>query len=121
MGPAAAATKAATPAATALSLGTRFINIERAAIDFTAVQASDGAVRLSGFSHFDERKPARSAGIAVGDKIDTLNVSVRSKQLTDRGFGRGKIQIAHENVFHVTPSVLLFGRRRGTQDCPAVA
>src|SRR5215467_4740205 len=82
---AAAVRPAAAIAATAAALGlrTRFIDVERAALNFAAVQAGNGAVRLGGVGHFDERKTARPAGITVSDKIDTFNVAISGKQPTD--------------------------------------
>jgi len=99
-----AATKAA--AAAAVVLGTRLVNVERAAVDFTAVQAGDGAIRIGGFGHFDKRKTTRPAGIPIRDQIDTFDVAVRRKQRSDRRFSSGKIQIAYENVLHNNSSVL---------------
>ena len=55
---AGSARKAATSTATTFGLGTRFVHIQRATIEVSAVQCRDCLIRLSGIAHFDESEPA---------------------------------------------------------------
>src|SRR4051794_33757625 len=84
-----AATTAATEAAataTALGFGPSFVNIERTAIEICSIERRDRAIRFGGVRHFDERKPARTAGVTVGYQVDTVHLSVRLKERTDGRF-----------------------------------
>jgi hypothetical protein len=74
---------------------------DRAAVEISSIQRRNRAVRFSGVRHFDERKTARAAGVTVGYQIDTVHLSVRLKERTDRRFSCCEIQIAYKNVFHI--------------------
>jgi hypothetical protein len=99
----ATTTASAEAAATAAALGFRpsLINIERTAIKICTIEGRNRAIRFSGVRHFDERKTARTAGVAVGYQVDTVHLSIRLKERTDRRFSSCEIQIAYKDVFHI--------------------
>jgi hypothetical protein len=104
---AAAAVSAAASATTALSLGTSFIDIQRAAFESHAIQASDGLVSFIGIAHFNKREAAGAASVTIGHQIDTINGSIPLEHRTDGRIGSGKIQIAYENILHLLNSFCL--------------
>jgi hypothetical protein len=87
-------------AASSLSLGTGFIDVQRAAFKISAVQARNSPVGFLGVAHFDKRKTAGAAGIAIGHQVDTINRSIPFEHRTQGRLGGGKIQIAYENILH---------------------
>src|ERR1019366_2354383 len=97
----------ATPAA-ALGFRPSLVDIERTAIEISTVESRNGAVRFGGVRHFDERKSARAAGVAVGYEVDTIHLSVGLKERTDGRFSCCEIQIAYKDVFHIV--VMSFNR-----------
>src|ERR1019366_1548652 len=66
-------TKAAATTAAALGFRPSLVDIERTAIEISTVESRNGAVRFGGVRHFDERKSARAAGVAVGYEVDTIH------------------------------------------------
>src|ERR1022692_898164 len=97
-------------ATTAAALGFRpsLVDIERTAIEIGTIEGRNGAVRFGGVRHFDERKTARAAGVAVGYEVDTIHLSVGLKERTDGRFSCCEIQIAYKDVFHIV--VMSFNR-----------
>src|SRR5579871_6290532 len=79
-----AATAAAGPVATApgSALGFRpgFVDVERPAIEFSAVQFRDCAICFGAIGHLNKSKPSGSTGIPVRDEVDTLHGAVLFKQ-----------------------------------------
>src|SRR5579883_1070270 len=74
---AAAAVATETAAATAaLRLGTRFVNVERTAVDVAAVQAVDGSVAFGIHAHFHEREAAGLPCVTIRDDVHTVYRSV---------------------------------------------
>jgi hypothetical protein len=101
-----AARTAATPRSTAaeasaaLGLGTRFINIKRAATEFLAVEGRDSFLSFGGIRHFDESKSARSSRVPVSDNTYLIDFSVRLKQRAQLGFGCAVGDVANEKLLH---------------------
>src|SRR5450755_2055531 len=102
------ATEAAATTAAALGFRPSLVDIERTAIEIGTIQGRNGAVRFGGVRHFDERKSARAAGVAVGYEVDTIHLSVGLKERTDGRFSCCEIQIAYKDVFHIV--VMSFNR-----------
>ena len=67
---------ASTAAAAALGLRTGFIHIERAAIEFGAVQLRESGFGIALFRHFDEGEAAGLPCVTIGDDADALNGAV---------------------------------------------
>jgi hypothetical protein len=91
--PPAASTTTATPASapaakaaasTTRRFRTRFVYINRPAVHFGAIQLGDSRFRVALFSHFDEGKTARLAGIAIRHDVDPLDIAV---------LGEGGVQV----------------------------
>src|SRR6202142_1273516 len=105
---ATAATEAAATTAAALGFRPSLVDIERTAIEIRTVEGRNRAVRFGGVRHFDERKSARAAGVAVGFEVDRIHLSVGLKERTDGRFSCCEIQIAYKDVFHIV--VMSFNR-----------
>jgi len=101
VGASAAAAETASTTAAAGGLGTGFIDIEGAPIQFSTIEGGDCTLGLGIIRHFDEGEPARAAGIAIGNDIDTFYVPVGLEERTDGRFGGGKSQIADEYILHL--------------------
>ena len=93
-------TAAVSATAATLDLGAGFIDVQCAAFEIRAVQAGYSPVGFLAVAHFDKRKAAGAAGITIRNQIDTINGSIPLEHGTNRRIGRGKIQIAYENVLH---------------------
>jgi hypothetical protein len=102
-----AATEAAATTAAALGFGPSLVDIERTAIEISSIERRNRAVRFGGVRHFDERKTARAAGVAVGYEVDTVHLSVGLKERTDGRFSCCEIQIAYKDVFHIVVCLLI--------------
>jgi len=83
-----------------VSLGPGFIDVQRSAIEISAIQGVDGAVPFSIAAHFDKCEAAGLAGIAVRNNVDTIDGSVRFKHGTECFFGCAEAEISYENIFH---------------------
>jgi hypothetical protein len=73
---ASATAKSSSPAAGAIRLWFRFVNLQSASPEFAAVQCRDGFLSFPSVGHFHERKSAGAASFAVGDQADFFNCTV---------------------------------------------
>jgi hypothetical protein len=98
----AAATAAATTTAskTAFRLGTRFVYVERPAVQLSSIQFSDCTIRFRVGAHFDKSESTGLPGIPVRDDVNALDCSVRLEQRSDRSFGSSEVEISYENILH---------------------
>src|SRR5688500_11696557 len=97
--PAVLATRAATAAvAAAIGLGTRFVDVESAAVEISAVQAVDRGCAFGIHAHLHESESTRAARITIRDDVYAIHSAVRFEHGTDRIFGRAEGEITHENV-----------------------
>jgi hypothetical protein len=62
--------------ASAFGLGTGFVNVQCAAVEFGAVQLRDCCFRIALLGHFDERKAAGLTAVAVGYDVDALDGAI---------------------------------------------
>src|SRR5580698_7246206 len=90
-----ATTAAATPASkTAFRFRTRFVDIQRPAIQLSSIQFSDRTIRFRVGTHLDKSEPTGLPGIAVGNDVDPLDGTVRLEQRSDRSFGSSEVQVS---------------------------
>src|ERR1019366_1974986 len=75
-----ALTTAATATAGAIGLGTRFVDVQRAAIQFAAVHRGDCLLGFAIVSHFHKPKASGLSGVAIGTDVDTVYGAVGFKQ-----------------------------------------
>src|SRR6266404_6297349 len=88
-------------------LRARFVDIQRSAVEFLAVQAGNGTVRIRRDAHLDKAETFRLTGIAVGNDIDALDSSVCLEHRSNRIFGRSEIEVPYKYILHVVfPSEL---------------
>src|ERR1017187_3343772 len=93
-------TAAATAAARTVGLGAGFVDVQRAAIQFAAV---DGGNCLFGFcivGHFHKPKASGLSGVTIGTDVDTVYGAVSFKQGSDGSFRDPKTEVAYKNVLH---------------------
>jgi hypothetical protein len=66
--------------ASAIRLGTGFVNVQCAPTQFLAIECGNGLLGFGGIRHFDERKAAGTAGVAIGHDADLFDSSMRFEQ-----------------------------------------
>src|SRR5580658_9823975 len=94
-------TSATTPAAkAAFGLGTRFVDIQRAAIQLSSIQLSDRTIRFRISAHLNKPEAAGLPGIAVGNDVYALHGSIRLEQRSNRSFGSSEVEVSYENILH---------------------
>jgi hypothetical protein len=91
---------AATAFAAALAFGTRFVDIQRAAVEVSAVQRGDGVFGFVPVGHFDESESARLSGHAISDYVDALDSAVWGEKRVQIIFGGLETQVSDEYIGH---------------------
>jgi hypothetical protein len=100
---------AETTASTAALPGARFVHIDLTAADISTIESRNRALRLAVIRHLDEPETARTSGIAIGDEADAFHRTVRFEQSPNTRFRCAEIQIAYENILHL--SLLILDKR----------
>jgi hypothetical protein len=95
-------TSAATSAgrAAAIGLGTGFINIQSAPTQLFSVERGNCFFRFGGIGHFDERKAARPASVAIGHDADLLDGPVGLEQRPQLCFSGAVGDVADKQLLH---------------------
>jgi hypothetical protein len=110
--PAIAAATTTAAAGRTIGFRARFVDVQRTAIEFLAIQARDRAICVRIGGHFDEAKAFGLAGIAVGDDADTVNGPVCLEHRTNRVFGSSKSEVPYKYIFHLLFPLRLVNRGR---------
>jgi hypothetical protein len=97
----AATTTVAAATATTGGARTRFIHVQRAAVEFGAIEPRDSRFGFIGVGHFHEGKAARLAGGPVRYDADAFHRAVLRKGLVQVLLRSAEIQISYENVGHL--------------------
>jgi len=84
----------------ALQPRSSFVDPQRAASHFPAVQASHSLGRFMVIRHFHECETARAAGFPIVDHGNALNLAEGREQVSQIGFGGFEIQVANVNALH---------------------
>src|ERR1035438_5030290 len=95
-----ALTTAATAAVRAIGLGTRFVDVQRAAIQFAAVDRGDCLLGFAIVRHFHKPKASGLSGVTIGTDVDTVYGAVSFKQGSDGCFRYPKTEVAYKYVLH---------------------
>src|SRR5258708_27741502 len=101
LSPATAAVSTAA-AESPVCLRTGFVDVQRPAFEFPAVQLGNGTVPFGIVAHFDESKSSGLPGIAVGDHADPIDGPIGFKHGANRVFGSPEAEISYKNIFHFT-------------------
>src|SRR5579864_952607 len=119
--PAFVATAAATTA-TGAAIGLRacFVDVQRSAIQFSAIQFGDGAIRIRVGAHLDESEPSGLAGIPVSDDVYAFHGSISLEHGSNGIFGSPKIEVPYKNILHFSFSFWLTIRESGQDRTRAV-
>jgi hypothetical protein len=102
---AVASTTASTAAGT-LSLGTRFVDIDRASADGRAIQSRDRFLAIFVTGHLHETETTGSPRVTVCHDAHAIHLSERLKQLAQFVFGCVEAQVPYENILHASASAL---------------
>src|SRR5689334_2805439 len=92
-----AAASAATAAAeaTAVGLGTRFVDRQVTAVEVAAVQLLHRGLGFAVVGHFDKREPARLPAIAIAHDIDVVHLAKCCERLAESFLIGLETEIAH--------------------------
>jgi hypothetical protein len=90
-------------AGTAIGLGTRLVDVQRASAEVFAIQSGDGLLGFRGVRHLDKRKTSGSAGIAIGHQAHLIDFAVGFKQSAELCFGGAVGEIANKKLLHGFP------------------
>jgi hypothetical protein len=103
--PAAAGTSTATrpSAGTAIGLGARFVDVQRAAAKLFAVQSRNGFLGFGSIRHFYECKSSGPSGVTIGDQADLIDFAVRLKQRAQFRFRGAVGEVANKKLLHGFP------------------
>jgi hypothetical protein len=99
--PPAAAVAAESTTAAAVFLGPRFVDVERPAAEFPAVETGNGFVAFGIHTHLHEPKASGSSGFPVGYEIHAVDRAVRLKHGSNGVFGSVKTEISNKNILHL--------------------
>src|ERR1017187_8350538 len=97
---------AATAAVRAIGLGTRFVDVQRTAIQFAAVDRGDRLLGLAVVGHFHKPKASGLSGVTIGTDVDTVYGAVGFKKGADGCFRYPKTEVAYKYVLHVYLSLV---------------
>jgi hypothetical protein len=104
--PAAAAptsiTTISSTASAALDLGARFVHVQGASANLSAVQSGDGFFSVFSTGHFHKAEAARAPGIPVGHDADAVHLSVYLEEFAQFVFRRVEIEVANKDVLQAS-------------------
>jgi hypothetical protein len=99
---------ATTTASAASGLRTGFIDVQRAAIHFLAIELGDSRFRIAALGHFDKCKTTGLAAVAVRYDVNALDAAILRKSLL-QVFLRGLVtQVSDKDIRHSVPLFNVF-------------
>src|SRR4029077_13785567 len=87
----------------AIRLGTGFVDVQGAAAQFLAIEGGNRLLGFGGVCHFDERKAAGTAGIAIGHDADLLDRPMGFEQRPQLCFSGAVGDVANKQLLHIVP------------------
>jgi hypothetical protein len=94
---------AAGSARTAVGLGTRLVNIQRASAKLFPIQSGNGFLGFAGIGHFNKCESSGTAGVTVGDQAHLIDFAMGFKQGAQFRF-RGTVrEVANKKLLHGFP------------------
>jgi hypothetical protein len=101
---AASATTAATTTASAASrLRTGFVNVQRAAVHFLAIELGDSRLGIAALGHFDKCKTTGLAAVAVRYDVNALDAAILRKSLLQVFLRSLVTQVSDKDIRHSVP------------------
>jgi hypothetical protein len=91
-----------TAATAALDFGTRFVHVQGASANLSAVQRRNGFLSIFPTGHFDEAEAARAPGIPVGHDADAVHLSVYLEKLPQFVFRSVEVEVANKDVLQAS-------------------
>jgi hypothetical protein len=98
------ATTAASEAAAAsgpVCLGLGFVDLQRTAAQFGAIQRCNSLLSFARVGHLDKRETPRASSLTISDDADVLHLPVGSKHFAQLTFCRAVGQVPHIKVLHL--------------------
>lgn len=92
----------ATAGRSAIRLRTRFVNVERSAVQIASVERVDCGVSFRIIAHFDKGEPSGLPCFTVSDQIHPLDRAVWFEYGTNGIFGRPEVKVTYKDVFQST-------------------
>ena len=83
-----------------ICLGTRLVNVHRAAIQIRAVDGGNCLFTFAIVWHLHEAKATSLTGVPIRHNVYTIDCTVDFEQCTDRRFRSPKTEVSNENIFH---------------------
>jgi hypothetical protein len=97
-------TTAATPTTGALDLRTRFIHVQGAPANLTAVQRRNGFLSVFRTRHLNEAETARTSGIPVRHDADPVHLPVYLEKLAQLVFRSVEVEVPNKDILHANAS-----------------
>src|SRR3954454_12859960 len=97
---AAAITAIATAARATFTFGTSFVDVQRPAVDFLAIEAIDRGIPFRIDAHLNKCETSCLSSVTVCHDVHPIDAAIRFEHGTNGIFGRPKTEIANKNVFH---------------------
>jgi hypothetical protein len=91
---------ATTTAAGAFGFGTGFIDVQRSAVEFAAIQFRNGAIRIGIRAHFNKSESSGLTGITIGDDANAIDGTVRLEHGPNAVFRSSEAKVSNKNILH---------------------
>jgi hypothetical protein len=78
-----------------------FVDIQRPAVQVTAVESGNGLFSLAVIAHFDEAKASGLSSVPVGNDVYTIHCAVLLEHGSNSAFGGVEAEVSYKNVFHL--------------------
>ena len=98
--PLATAISAVSTAATIL-FGPSFIDIQRPAVQVTAVESGNGLFSLAVIAHFHEAKAPGLSSVPVGNDVYSIHCAELLEHGSNGAFGGVEAEVSYKNIFHL--------------------
>ena len=95
---AASTISTATPAATALNLRTRFVYIQSASANLSAVQRCNGLLSVFRTCHLDETEATRATGIPISHDADAVHLAMYLEKFSQFVFRSVEVEVPNKDV-----------------------
>src|SRR5581483_3416857 len=84
----------------ALLFGSRFVDVQRPAVQFAAIQTRNCSVRFFAHAHLHESEASGPAGFPIGDEVYPVHRSISFKHGSNRIFGCSEAEVSYKNILH---------------------
>ena len=82
-----------------LRLRTSFVDVQRSAIQVSAIEPVDCRVPFRIHAHFDKGKTSRLPRVTISNDVNSIDAAVRLKNRTDGLLGGSETEVTYKDVF----------------------